>query len=164
MTRSKSLKNPKRIRLTTHEKLSILDRIDKGEKQCEIAKSTGLSKAAVSSIKKNSETLRKLQTDNSPLLQSKCTLLMSKYPQVDKMVFDWFVDVRHPLGKRNPLPLSRRIIQAHAKRVASELGFAKFNASNGWFQRWCVRFNTGEKLHGEAADIDLPEAGFSLET
>jgi hypothetical protein len=55
---------------------------------------------------------------------------MSKYPQVDKMVFDWFVDVRHPLGKRKPLPLSRGIIQARAKRVASELGFADFNAPN----------------------------------
>jgi hypothetical protein len=49
---------------------------------------------------------------------------------MSKMVFDWFVDVRHPLGKCKPLPLSRRIIQARAKPVASELGFADFNAPN----------------------------------
>ena len=165
MTRPKSVKkDPKRIRLTVREKLCILDRLGKGEKQCEIVKSTGLSKAAVSSIKKNSETLRKLQTDNSPLLQSKCTLLMSKYPQVDKMVFDWFVDVRHPLGKRKPLPLSHRINQPRAKRVASQLGFADFNASNGWFQRWRMRFNIGKNvnLHGEAADIDFAEAEIKM--
>ena len=49
MTRPKSVKkDPKRIRLTVREKLCILDRLGKGEKRCEIVKSTGLSKAAVS--------------------------------------------------------------------------------------------------------------------
>ena len=161
MTKPKSLnQDPKPKHLTVRDKLSIIERIEKGEKQCEIAKSTGLSKSAVTLIKKNSEKLRELEAVNSPLLQSKLSLFKSKYPQVDKMVYDWFVDFRHPLGKRKPLPLSRGIIQARARRVASELGITDFTASNGWFQGWRRRFNIGKnvKLHGEAADIDLKEA------
>ena len=53
MARAKSLnKDPTRKYLKVRDKLSIIERIEKGEKQCEIAKSTGLSKSAVTLIKK----------------------------------------------------------------------------------------------------------------
>jgi hypothetical protein len=50
-------------------------------------------------------------------------------------VYDWFVDIRHPNGKRKPLPLSRRLIQSRAKLVANQLGIADFNASTGWLSK-----------------------------
>ena len=138
--------------------------MDIGERQREIVKTMNLSKAVVSRIKKDREKLRKIQKDNSTLLQSTYTVFKSKYPQLDQAVYDWFVDIRHPNGKRMPLPLSRRLIQSRAKLVANQLGIADFNASNGWFTRWLWRFNIGKsvKLHGEAADIDLVEAEIKM--
>ncbi len=69
-------------------------------------------------------------------------MFKSKYPQLDKAVYDWLVDTRHP------------------KLVANQLGIADLNASNGWFARWLWWFNIGKsmKFHGEEADIDLIEA------
>jgi Tc5 transposase DNA-binding domain len=142
MARSNLSKEGRNLkRLTVSDKLAILDRLDRGERQCEIVKTTKLSQAVVSRIKKDGEKLRKIQKDNSPLLRSTYTLYKSKYPQVDQAVYDWFVDVRHQNGKGKPLPLTRRLIQSRAKQVADKFGIADFNASNGWFARWLWRFN-----------------------
>jgi hypothetical protein len=161
MARSNLSKEGRKVkRLTVRDKLVILDRLDRGERVCEIAKTAKLSQAVVSRIKKDRDKLRQIQKDNSPLLQSTHNLFKSKYPQLDQTVYDWFVEIRHPNGKRKPLPLSRRLTQSRAKVVANQLGITDFNASNGWFTRWLWRFNIGKsvKLHGEAADIDLIEA------
>ena len=65
------------------------------------------------------------------MLKSKKTTSKSKYPEVDNAVYEWFGIVQHPYGKCKPLPLSRAVIQARAKRVAQSLNLVDFKASNG---------------------------------
>ena len=109
MARSNLSKKGRNIkRLTVRDKLIILDRLDIGERQCEIVKTMNLSKAVVSRIKKDREKLRKIQKDNSTLLQSTYTVFKSKYPQLDQAVYDWFVDIRHP--NLNESPFRYRVV------------------------------------------------------
>ena len=161
MARSKLVnKEPKLQRLTVREKLSVIERLENGERQCEIVKSLGLSKTVVVRIKKDREKLLSIEKENSYLLNSKCSVPKSKYAKVDQSVYDWFVEVRHPTDKRKPLPITRGIIQTRAKQVALELSIVGFNASSGWLQGWLSRYNIGKsvKLHDEAVDNDLAEA------
>jgi DNA-directed RNA polymerase specialized sigma subunit len=54
-------KEPKLQRLTVREKLSVLKRLENGERQCEVAKSLGLSKTQVVRIKKDREKLLNIE-------------------------------------------------------------------------------------------------------
>jgi Tc5 transposase DNA-binding domain/CENP-B N-terminal DNA-binding domain len=158
MARSRLVNKERKLnRLTVREKLSILKRLENGERQCDIVKSTGVSKTVVGRIKKDSDKLRNIEKENSYLLNSKCCVSRSKYTKVDQSVYHWFVHNRHATDKRKPLPITRSAIQLRAKQVARELGLVDFNASNSWFQGWLSRYNLSKsvKLDDESVDIDL---------
>ncbi len=84
----------------------------------------------------------------------------ASYPELDQAVYDWFLEIQHPFGKCKPLPLSRSVIQARAKKEAEDRGIITFQASNGWFRGWLWRFEIGKsvRLNGGAGDLDLAEA------
>jgi hypothetical protein len=70
------------------------------------------------------------------------------------------VSIIHPSQRCKPLPLSRGIIQARARKIAEKLGVIDFTASDGWFCEWRWRKEKGKsvRLHEEAGDVNLIEA------
>ena len=157
MARSQLVNKGRKLnRLTVREKLSILKRFEKGERQCDIVKSTGLSRSVVSRIKKESDTLRNIEKGNSNLLNSKFidSEYTPKYTKVGQSVYHWFVQNRRATDKRKRLPITRSVIQARAKRVAQELGLVGFTASNGWFQGWLSRYNLGKSVKIDDEDLE----------
>jgi DDE superfamily endonuclease/Tc5 transposase DNA-binding domain/CENP-B N-terminal DNA-binding domain len=154
----KTRKNHQRIPLS--EQLNVIEKLESGICQAEIVRSLGLSKSTVSRIFKNSDKLKTIKAAKTLTLKSKVSNSRAKYPEIDKLVYEWFVNIIHPSGRCKPLPLSRGIIQARARKIAELLGVIDFTASDGWFRGWRWRYEIGKsvRLHGEAGDVNLIEA------
>ncbi len=101
----------------------MIEKLESGICQAEIVRSLGLSKSTVSRIFKNSDKLKTVT------LKSKVSNSRAKYPEIVKLVYEWFVNIIHPSGRCKPLPLSRGIIQAKAKKIAEQLDLNDFTAS-----------------------------------
>ena len=87
------------------------------------------------------------------------------YPEIDDAVFKWFIKVRNLNKGSKPIPISRAIIQARAKREAAQHGIVDFVASDGWFRNWRRRKNIGKSvyLRGEAGDVNIQEAARQIQ-
>jgi IS30 family transposase len=112
----KNRKNHQRIPLS--EQLNVIEKLESGICQAEIVRSLGLSKSTVSRIFQNSDKLKTIKATKTVTLKSKVSNSRAKYPELDKLVYEWFVNIIHPSGRCKPLPLSRGIIQARAKKIA----------------------------------------------
>jgi hypothetical protein len=159
----KNRKNHQRIPLS--EQLNVIEKLESGICQAEIVRSLGLSKSTVSRIFQNSDKLKTIKATKTVTLKSKVSNSRAKYPELDKLVYEWFVNIIHPSGRCKPLPLSRGIIQARAKKIAEQLDLNDFTASDGWFRGWRWRYEIGKsvRLHGKAGDVNLIEAEKKME-
>ncbi|GBL82377.1 Tigger transposable element-derived protein 4 [Araneus ventricosus] len=69
--------------------------------------------------------------------------------EINEIVWEWFLDARSL-----NLPISRPILQAHAKGIAEKLGKTDFHASNGWLESFRKRHGISFKaVCGEAGDV-----------
>ncbi len=77
---------------------------------------------------------------------------------LDDSVYNWFREMRNPLGRRN-LSLSRAVIQARALHEAKKIGLIEFKASDEWFRNWRRRYGIGPsiRLFGEVGDVNIEE-------
>ena len=139
--------------LDVQKKLDVIEMLDKGKTQREVAAELGVSKTQVLNISRCRAALYKRQ------LTSKVAKF-GKFADIDKAVFDWFCRVRTPVGLRKPLPVSLAALQARARHEARLRNVHNFKASDGWVRRWRKRFNVPPSvhLHGEAGDICLIDA------
>eukprot|EP00731_Ephydatia_muelleri_P002108 Em0001g2108a len=139
--------------LDVQKKLDVIEMLDKGKTQREVAAQLGVSKTQVLNISRCRAALYKRQ------LTSKVAKF-GKFADIDKAVFDWFCRVRTPVGLRKPLPVSLAALQACARHEARLRNVHNFKASDGWVRRWRKRFNVPPSvhLHGEAGDICLIDA------
>lgn len=89
--------------------------------------------------------------------KTKVSNYRAKYPELNKLVYEWFVNIIHPSGWCKLLPMNRGIIQVSAKKIEQEHGLTNFTASDEWFRGWRWRFEIGKSvhLHGEAGDVNL---------
>ena len=146
-------------RLSILEKREVCKLLARGIRQCVLVSELGLTKSVLSRIWSDKENL--LSPSNSASyssnLNSKKRQNRSEHPELDEAVYKWFVQTLHPDGRCKPLPLSRAIIQAYAKKVADGMKIRNFSASDGWFSRWRWRHNIGKsvKLLGEAGEVNL---------
>ncbi|CAF3356135.1 unnamed protein product [Rotaria sp. Silwood2] len=71
---------------------------------------------------------------------------------INDSVYEWFVSQR-----AKKIPVSGPILQAYAKKVAQELNDSSgFKASNGWLERFRVRYNVNFRvISGEGAAVDV---------
>lgn len=146
--------------LSISDRLMVLKRLDRGEKQSKIVQELGLSKSQVSRIYCDRVKLKKIEQDKSVPLKSKLALAKAKHPELDDAIFKWFVHIQHPSGKCKPLPLTRDLIKKRALQEGKRLNINDFRASDGWFRNWRWRLGIGKsvRLHGEAGDVNLEEA------
>lgn len=136
----------KRKVLTVEEKVALIRAIEKGEKQTDVVRRTGLSQSTVATIWKD----RKKWIDAEIQEGKKKKMRKPQYEDVDQAVLQWFQQQR-----MNHIPLSGPVIKAKAEFYATELGIADFKASEGWLSKWKQRhdINYGQ-ISGEARDVD----------
>jgi len=80
-----------------------------------------------------------------------------QYPQIDKVLLEWFLAVRARGRKR--VPLSFDILRQKALQAAEHLGITDFAASNGFIQRWASCHGlVNVALHGSGASANVEEA------
>ena len=152
-------RKPRRC-LSLVEKKTVLDDLAAGKPVVDVAGKLGISKSQVYTIRKNADSLKRTISKGDIPGSSKVSTNRSRYPSIDKAVFQWFRSIRAFKGSRKPLPVSRSMLKARAALEAKRLGVVNFCASDGWFFRWRWRFNVAvsARLHGEAADVDLVAA------
>ncbi len=126
--------------LTVAERLSVIEEFKSGKSENQLAKDHKVSRCQIQNIVHNEEKLVNGVKNKLLKPSSKVTVNLSKYPAIDEAVFRWFQLVRNPLGRRKPLPVSRSILQARAKLEAKRLNITNFKASNGWFDKWRMRY------------------------
>ncbi|KAL5496854.1 hypothetical protein EMCRGX_G013222 [Ephydatia muelleri] len=110
--------------LDVQKKLDVIEMLDKGKTQREVAAQLGVSKTQVLNISRCRAALYKRQ------LTSKVAKF-GKFADIDKAVFDWFCRVRTPVGLRKPLPVSLAALQARARHEARLRNVHNFKASDG---------------------------------
>lgn len=153
MSSNKSKQN----RLNLKQKVDILNKIDKGVQLNRIAADYGVSKQAISKIKKKRNEILKVIT-NSFENSNKKTLHKSEYPELEDKVFEWFFKQR----ERN-CTINGQIIKEKAlsefQRMYPDKEINSFNASNGWLQKFRKRYGIrsikvcGEILSNETSEI-----------
>ena len=74
----------------------------------------------------------------------------SEFGEINKIVFKWFCMVRE-----SNVTVSGTMIQEEATEIAKSLNITNFKASNGWLEKWKIRYNIGElAVSGEDGDVD----------
>lgn len=136
----------KRKVLTVEEKLSLIRAIEKGEKQTDVVRRTGLSQSTVATIWKD----RKKWLDAEMEGGSRKKLRKPQHEDLDRAMLQWFQQQRI-----NHIPLSGPLVKTKAEFFASELGIADFKASEGWLNKWKLRHNINYgQISGEARDVN----------
>ena len=161
ITKLKNLSQPRKRRnlLSLECKMQVVQMLKEGLSERTIAASVGVSKSQIHRISASKEELTKISEEKIFQPSAKVMANLSHHQELDKLVFQWFCQMRNPRGRLKPLPLSRGLIQARALHEAKLKGIANFKASDGWFLNWRKRFGIGKslKLHGEAADVNISE-------
>ena len=74
------------------------------------------------------------EVEASRVTHKRQRLRTATYEDMDKACYKWFVNARH-----QNIPVSWPIFKAKALYFAKEFGMDKFQASNGWTDRWKKR-------------------------
>jgi hypothetical protein len=132
--------------LTVEEKVTLIQAIEKGEKQTNVVRRTGLSQSIVATIWKD----RKKWLDAMFLEGNMKKMRKPQYEDLDRAVLKWFQQQR-----LNHIPLSGPLIKTIAQFFGTELGIVDFKSSEGWLSKWKQRHNFNHGcICGEARDVD----------
>ena len=145
--------------LTLEQKLEVLKQLDRGLSERAVAFNFKVSRSQINRIRANRVKIERFIQEKIFQPNVKVLKNAAHHPELDSAVFKWFCEMRSPVNRRKPLPISRAIIQARALLEASRRNIDNFQASDGWFRNWRRRFNVGPsvKLHGEAGDVNISE-------
>lgn len=136
----------KRKCLTIGDKLKVLEAVDGGTKQKNIAAKFGIAANTVSGIVKNRE---KLLKESEQWNSGRKRMRLCMHEDLDKAVLKWI----HVVRDKN-IPLSGSMVKEKALFYAQSLGHSNFQASNGWLQKFKIRNSICEKvICGESADV-----------
>ena len=113
---------------TLAEKCQALRDLENGISNRNVAEKYGMPKNTVSTWLKNKE---KLFTALEKSSNKRKTVRESCYPDIDNVVFKWFLFQR---GKS--ISINGTLIKEKAMKYAKELGATDFKASDGWLGRW----------------------------
>lgn len=135
--------------LSLCEKSKVIEEYEKGVSVSALARKYGIAKSTVCSIKnKKSKILAML---GQPLRSSrKCTLKKAEYPKMEKALYKWFRCQRERQARINGNLMKQRAIYYFNKYYTG-----RFNASDGWFQKFKMRYGVrllkvcGEKLSSQ---------------
>lgn len=140
--------------LSLSEKAKILEEHGKGMSVTTLSKKYGIAKSTVCSFKnKQEKIINKVSNTLKP--SKKCTLKSSENPELERLLYSWFLTQRE-----NNLPVSGHILKHKALALSKSLNISGFTASEGWLQRFKCRHGirflkiTGEKLSSNPELVD----------
>ena len=112
-------------------KYKALLELEKGKSNKEVTKSFGVPANTFSTWKKSKDKVfEAFQKGNATTKRLK----VDTYDQVNKAVLKWFTRLRS-----QNVPVSGVLIKEKALYFATELNFEKFQASDGWLDKWKKR-------------------------
>jgi hypothetical protein len=156
-----TFKKPRKIRetLTLENKLNVIELPNENKSERCVAQLMGVSLSQVNRIGKSREKIERFSKEKVFQPTAKVMANRSLIADLDDSIYNWFREMRNPLGRRKPLSLSRAVIQARALHEAKKIGLIEFKASDGWFRNWRRRYGIGPsiRLFGEAGDVNIEE-------
>jgi len=148
----------KRVVLKFNQKLEIIKRLKKGETATNIVQIYGVGRTTVNDLKRDAEKIEQhvsLMQSNDGDVKSRKTMKLTKYEQLDNIMYQWFVQVRS-----QGIPLSGPIIMAKAIAMNEKLnGDPNFIANIGWLEKFKFRHSirqldiSREKLSANCAVV-----------
>lgn len=116
--RLREMAGRKRKQISLSDKLSIINAVDNGEKQADIARRMGLSKQTVNSILKNKDVAEK--RDSGEIQEKRFRMRKAAHPDVESGLLMWLRDARARgipvngllLRSRAPSPTSSVLMMA----------------------------------------------------
>ena len=142
----------KRNDLALSDKFRVVELLDQGKTQMEIAKSLDCSQAQISRISRSRAEIRaEYESNTNPDRKRHRT---GKAPDVENALNVWFADAR-----ARDIPINGSILAEKSEALAKLMKKDDFKATDGWLSRWKKRQNIGFKpLHGESKDADTTAA------
>ena len=142
----------KRNDLALSERYRVVELLEQGKSQADVAKSVGCSQSQVSRISRSRDAVRTEYEAN--LNPDRKRHRSGKAPEVESALTEWFNNARS-----RDIPLNGTILAEKSESLAKLLHNDDFKATNGWLSRWKKRNNIGYKrLHGESKDADTTAA------
>nr|XP_037290390.1 tigger transposable element-derived protein 4-like [Rhipicephalus microplus] len=142
-------KATKRKQIFLKDKLDIIEQVEKGKKQVDVAVAYGLSKQTVSTIINAKEAVlaKKVSGDLQP---KRFRLREASYPDVEEALLMWLRDAR----SRN-IPVNGLLLRKREEQLAVVLNQEQFQCSEGWLSRLKSRHAIAFKcLFGKSASVD----------
>ena len=142
----------KRNDLALSDKFRVVELLDQGKTQTEIAKSLDCSQAQISRISRSRAEIRaEYESNTNPDRKRHRT---GKAPDVENALNVWFADAR-----ARDIPINGSILAEKSEALAKLMKKDDFKATDGWLSRWKKRQNIGfKRLHGESKDADTTAA------
>lgn len=139
-------------------KIQILDRLKKGEKVTNVAKSLNLNEATIRTIKKNENKIRTAVSAGSSIFANMTA--RPRAPIIEKM--EKILSIWIEESTRQQIPLDGNMIKQKALKIYNYLKKSgesavepEFVASKGWFERFKKRFVLRSiRIQGENATVD----------
>lgn len=152
----KRVQKPKQVRLKLEQKVEILKKLENGVHGNRLAADYGISKVAISKIKKKRSEI--LEAVSNTLESGKRkTLHKPEYCELEKCLYEWFLNQRH-----RSCSVSGPMLKARAKvefaRLYPEKRQESFTASDGWLANFKKRHGIRYlKICGEILSSDTSE-------
>lgn len=144
----------KKKTLTLEQKAEILSRLSAGVSGKRLALDFEVTESTITYIKQHKDEI--LAALSGTLCEAKKkTLHMCEYPEMEEVLYKWFL-----LQRDDNRPISANILRAKAKAIFKEKypnrDPTKFQASDGWFQRFKKRRGLRIlKISGEIVSADI---------
>lgn len=159
-------KEVKRKVISLETKIEILDRLRKGDRVVDVAKSYSMNEATIRTIRINENTIRKsVAAGNTTSMGTTSYTRNIAMEKMEKALMLWIEDQTQ---KRVPIDTSAitnkalRIYEKIVEQLPSSSSTEKkpnFLASHGWFERFKIRHSLHSlKLKGELASGDVDAA------
>ena len=121
--------------------------IEQGVANKDVSKKLNVPKNTLSTWKKNRDKI--VTAFKSGAGTKRQQVKEGAYEQVNLSCFKWLL-----IQRSENIPIQWKIIQEKALEFANELNLEKFQASDGWFHSWKVRYNISFKeVSGESKSV-----------
>lgn len=135
----------------TVEVIKVSER-NRGMSIRELAQRFDCGKTQIAMILKTKASILSMYESNassSRILTSKTYGRQSEYVDINKSLYEWYTLA----CSKNIFPMGPQLIEK-AKQIADCLGKGDFKASNGWLEKWNIRYNIKQlRVSGESGDV-----------
>ena len=118
----------------TNSNFNIFKEIDNGKKCAKAIRDYNVPKQTYGWMKDKKKIYEEVEA--SRVANKRQRLRTATYEDLNKACYKWFLNARH-----QNIPVSWPIFKVKALYFAKEFSIDKFQASNGWIDRWTKQFN-----------------------